>query len=91
MVGKFSLKYVKKKSIVHKELFNFKDTEGQKHFYELTNLSTKFKTCFSDCRTLEQNVNKYFKALDYTFHQCFKKVRIMSTNSEPKRDTEIGK
>ena len=54
-------------------------------------LSTKFKTCFSDCRTLEQNVNKYFKALDDTFHQCFKKVRIMSTNSEPKRDTEIGK
>ena len=89
MVGKFSLKYTKKKSIVRREVFNFKDKEAQKYFYEQTNISTKFKACFSDDKTIEQNVNKYYKTLDDTFHHCFKKVRIKSKNSEAKDESKL--
>ena len=59
MIGKFSLRYNEKKSIVWREIFDFKDKEAQKHFYEKTNDSTKLKKSFSYDKTIEENANKF--------------------------------
>ena len=93
LFGKFSLKYTTKKNTVRREIFNFKDKDAQKYFYQTTNISTKFRSCFVPGKSFEESVNKYYKTLDDSFHQCFKKIRIRSKNSEAKNDkkTEIQK
>ena len=88
LVGKFKLKYNTKKNKLRREVFNFKDKESQKKFYDVTNMTTKFKDIFEGEGDIEQHVNKFYKVLDDTFHQSFKKIRIKTRNSDNKSDEE---
>ena len=88
LYGKFSLKYNTKKKFLRREIFDFKNKEGQKLFYEATNLTKKFDNCFDHKNPIKENVNRYYKALDDLFHQNFKKIRITSKNSEPKDEKQ---
>ena len=82
--AKFTLNYKPKKVEVRREIFEFKNKEAQKKFFNVTNLSGRFGSCFDPARPAAQNINKFNKALDDTFHQCFKKYRIKSKNKEHK-------
>ena len=84
LYGKFKLKYTTKKSFTRREIFDFKIKEGQRMFFEATNISNRFSECFDPLKPVEENVNRYYKTLDDAFHQSFKKIRIKSRNSEPK-------
>ena len=85
----FSLSYKPKKSEVRKEIFDFKNKDAQKRSLHITSLSGKFSSCFDPKKPFEQNVNKFYKTLDDTFHQCFEKYRIRSKNKEFKsKNTE---
>ena len=75
-------------NVVRREVFDFKNKESQKMFFEATNLSTKFSGIFDQKGPIENNVNKFYKTLDDTFHQCFKKIRIKSKNSVPNDEEE---
>ena len=80
MYAEFTLQYNVKKPAVRKEIFNFKDKACQKKFFEVTSFAGKFGSCFNPSRSVDENINKFYKSLDDTFHQCFKKVRIKSKN-----------
>ena len=74
----FELSCVKKKATVRQEIFDFENKEGQKLFFDATNDSNSFVSCFDDRFSVERNSNKFLKKLDDTFHKCFKKIRIKS-------------
>ena len=77
-MASFDIDYIIKKPEIRQEIFNFKSKESQKKFFNVTNFSNKFGSCFNPNYTPEQNMNKYFKTLDDVLHQCFEKIRIKS-------------
>lgn len=69
------------------ELFNFKNEECQKAFFNLTSETTKLSECFQDDdQPFEKQARKWEKTLDDIFHQTFKKIRV--TETKPKQ-TEV--
>ena len=58
------------------EFFNFRNSECQKVFHQITNQSEKLINCFDNNQTLSQQCNKWFKELNSIFHQSFKKIRM---------------
>ena len=74
----FNLTYNVKKPELRREIFDFKNKEGQKKYFNATNFSNKFASCFNPDKSTEQNTNQYFKTLDSVLHQCFDKIRIKS-------------
>ena len=46
----------------------------------MTSVPGKFVSCFDPNRPVEKNINKYYKSLEDTFHQCFTKIRIRNKN-----------
>ena len=58
------------------EVFNFRNSECQKVFHQITNQSEKLINCFDNNQTLSQQCNKWFKELNSIFHQSFKKIRV---------------
>ena len=58
------------------EFFNFRNSECQKVFHQITNQSEKLIDCFNNKQTLSQQCNKWFKELNSIFHQSFKKIRV---------------
>ena len=86
----FNLTYNVKKPVHRREIFDFKSKEGQKKYFNVTSLSSKFSSCFNSSDATEQNVNRYFKTLDDILHQCFDKIRIKSqVPSHKKNKSEI--
>ena len=75
LYAEFTLLNNVKKPEFRKEVFDFKDKECQKKFFAVTSEANKFGFCFDPDRSVEQNVIKFYKSLEDTFHQCFKKVR----------------
>ena len=57
------------------ELFNFKNVEDQKVFYEKTENSTILSDCFRNKRPMERKCNDWFTALKTHFYDCFNKIR----------------
>ena len=87
LYGRFNISYRKIKCTSKREIFNFKNLECQKTFFEVTNNSTKLSQCFvKDGNNFEKQSSQFFKVLNQTFHQCFRKVRI--TNNPKKVDME---
>ena len=77
MHSRFSISYNQVKRKVIRELFNFKNREGQKKFYEITNNSKKLSACFNDKnKSFSKQAGDFWKNLKGTFHQSFKKVRV---------------
>ena len=46
----------------------------------MTSVPGKFVSCFDPNRPVEKNINKYYKSLEDTFHQCFTQIRIRNKN-----------
>ena len=58
-------------------MFNFKNPECQKMFFEVTSKTDKLSKCFKVSEeSFEKQSKRFFKVLNQTFHQCFKKIRI---------------
>ena len=93
--AEFNLKFSICRATVRREMFDFKNTESQKTFTELTNNSEKLRTIFSRCikGKLEPKVasDKFFKTLNDIFHASFKKIRIRSKpfTRKPKGEIEV--
>ena len=85
--AKFILKYHEAKCKTIREIFNFKNTECQQKFFEVTDNSSKLSSCFSQCGNFIENTSKFVKILNGTFHQCFRKIRIKNkTSNVDKKD-----
>merc|ERR1712030_124172 len=59
LFAKFDLEYCITESDVRREIFNFKSKEAQEKFKEVTNTSTRFRSCFDPKRTINENINKF--------------------------------
>jgi hypothetical protein len=72
LYGVFSIKYDFIHTKVLREVFNFKNQEFRKKFFEVSNNTNKFSLCFEeDEGDFPKQANKFFKTLDGTFHECF--------------------
>ena len=80
--AKFNLKYQEIRCRTKREIFNFKNTECQQKFYEVTQNTHKLSSCFGPGGNFLDQSSKFFKTLDGTFHQCFKKIRIKNNKKE---------
>ena len=78
--SRFSITFKRMPKRVRKEFFQFKCEESKKLFQKMTSSTSKFTSCFENNRNFENNSNSFFKKLNRTFHQCFKKVRIKTGN-----------
>ena len=88
LFAKFNLKYRKTPVVIKREVFNFKDPEGQIKFHDITEHTTNLSSCFEDSSvTFEDQSEKFLKQLNSTFHRCFSKIRI--TNKTQNRKDEI--
>ena len=67
------------------DVFNLKNPECQAKFSEVTNNSLKLKKCFNSNQTFPEQCNTFFKVLDDSLHQCFRKVKV----GKPMKNTEI--
>ena len=80
---RFNIKWDKKQKPQCLEISNFKDQEGHKKFYEITENSIKLSSVFNNKDHIEVQSKRFLKELDKILHQCFKKNRMReSTNTE---------
>ena len=57
------------------EVFNFRDTDGQYLFHNMTNNSSKLRNSFKSGSSFEDQSSQFQKTLQGVFHQTFQKVR----------------
>ena len=90
--AKFNLKYQEIRCRTKREIFNLKNTECQQKFLEVTENTNKLSSCFSQGNSFLDQTSKFFKTLDGTFHQCFKKIRIKNKtmNVNKKDDIQVN-
>ena len=69
------------------ELFNFKDKECQKKFFEMTNNSTNLTECFLTDGNVDEQATKWFKRLKGIFYSSFRKIRHTSRNIQTELST----
>ena len=87
LYGVFSIKYDLIHTKVIREVFNFKNQECRKKFFEVSNNTNKFSLCFEENEgDFPKQANKFFRTLNGTFHECFKKIRITNKSGKPKND-----
>jgi hypothetical protein len=87
--AKFNLKYQEIRCRTKREIFNFKNTECQQKFYEVTQNTHKLSSCFRPGENFLDQSSKFFKTLDGTFHQCFKKIRIKNKTMNVNKKDDI--
>ena len=83
MYAKFGIEYYREPIKTKREIFNFKNKECQKYFFEVTDSSEKLSSCFQSTNSFEGQAASFFKNLNRTFYQSFKKIRI--TNKSVKK------
>ena len=87
MYAQFAIKFKRAPTVVKRELFNFKDREGQTKFHNLTENTDSLSSCFmNDSVSFEDQSKKFMKTLNSTFHQCFTKVRVTNKSQQFKKD-----
>ena len=86
--AEFNLNFSRAKAVPRRELFDFKNEESQKKFSEITENCEKLRLCFSGNSSPKAQTDRFFKVLNNTFYQAFKKIRIRSSQTFPtsKRD-----
>ena len=90
LFAKFGIKYQEVRLKTKREIFNFKNSECQKSFYEVTNNTTKLSSCFNkNNNNFLKQADNFMKKLNGTFHQCFTKIRIKNKTSGPKVKDDI--
>ena len=65
------------------EMLNYKDTEGQAMFREITSYTNDFSKCFSSNIPLNKQLDKWRLVLSSYCNKSFKKIRIRKTNRKP--------
>ena len=85
MILQLNLKY---SNIVQQrvELFNFRNIECQKTFYNLTSETSKLSKCFINDELFSTQAKKWKSTINSFFHKSFKKIRV--TNK--KKVTELS-
>ena len=76
MIGKFNLTFSRRKANPRIEMFDFKNKESQAAFLEETSATNNLSASFTAERSFLHNSNIFLHNLNYTFHTCFKKIRI---------------
>ena len=71
-----------------RELFDFKNTESQQVFRDLTTNTREFSKCFENDLPFENQASNFRKVLNKFFYRSFKKIRI--TNKPKRNKTYIG-
>ena len=71
--------YLKKPD--RKELFNFKNVECQKAFFQKTEHSELLTKCFLNKKSSENQSKDWFKILNGYFYECFRKIRCKQSFS----------
>ena len=91
LFASFGLRYSAVRMKTKYEIFDFKNTEGQKKFLEVTNTSNKLSKCFESNDDFLHQTDNFLKKLNGTFHQCFAKIRIKNkTIIERKDDIQMS-
>ena len=68
-----------------KEFFNFRNSDCQQTFREITTNSEELVKCFSNNgKSLSEQSNRWFKKLNGIFHRSFKKIRMNGNFKETK-------
>lgn len=74
LYAKFKLEVQRKQKTERVEVFDFKNTDSQKLFFEETNCVQKFRDVISVEDNIEKYSQKIMKNLNSIFHKCFKRV-----------------
>ena len=82
----FGLYANRKEATIRNEFFNFKCDEGKELFFENTNSTTKFSSCFKEKLPFEASCSSLLRKMKKTFQMCFNKVRVKSGNRKPLGD-----
>ena len=72
------------KTKIKREIFNFKNQQCQKMFFEVSDATNKLTSCFQSAEGFQKQSKVFFKTLNGTFQQCFKKVRITNKSKNNK-------
>ena len=65
------------------EMYNFKNTEAQMKFLELTSETNEFTKCFENKMPVLKQVDKWLEMLNSFCSKSFKKIHIRSKNVKP--------
>ena len=65
------------------EMYNFKNTEAQMKFLELTSETNEFTKCFENKMHVSKQVDKWLEMLNSFCSKSFKKIHIRSKNVKP--------
>ena len=68
------------------EMFNYKNTEAQKKFKEVTTKTDELTKIVNMNKPIEVITNKFIKRLKGFVHECFKKVKIVDKPDEKLED-----
>ena len=76
LYSRFSILFDHKPKKIRKELFNFKDKEGQAAFLKETDSTELLSSSFFSNRSFPHNAKIFFKNLNMCIQKCFTKIRI---------------
>jgi hypothetical protein len=66
-----------------KEIFNFKDKEGQSKFCNITSKTKYLSSVFDSKVSINEKAKQFLKRLNKLIRRCFKKVRIGTFKEDP--------
>ena len=90
LYARFNLMYRRTPVVVKREVFKFKDPEGQIKFHDITEHTNHLSSSFHDSSVnFEDQSKKFLKQLNSTFHRCFSKVRITNKTQNRKDDIQM--
>ena len=84
MYAKFAITYSTVATKTKREIFNFKNGECQRSFFDVTDNTTKLSSCFQRGNNFENQSKHFMKTLNGTFQQCFKRIRITNKTKKQK-------
>ena len=84
---------IKEKSPGHirEEIFKLRDKDGLEKFRQMTDKNPNLRQCFQRNENLEESCDRWYKQIDKTMHQCFKKVRLTGKPPKKTMDYDIFK
>ena len=92
LLAHFNIPYKRKRFIKsRREVFNFKNEDGQRKFFEVTENCDEFKKFVERKGCVEDRSKRFIHILNGCFHRCFKKSRIKENSSacSSKRNNEV--
>ena len=88
LYAKFAVSYFRAAIKTKREIFNFKNKECQRMFFDVTDNSTKLSSCFQSTKDFQGQSKSFFKNLNRTFYQCLKKIRITNKSKKENQLTD---